>query len=106
MEAGSGSTGILEAGSGSPSEAGSSTAAWPTPTEATSTLGFGGGLAWAEETGLCEALINRFDAETFDYFGARLFSFVSCEEITDALLRGFATWSANHGRLNFFSATD
>ena len=46
--------------------------------------------------------MDRFDAETFDYFGNRLYSFVSCEEITDALLRGFSTWSANHGRISFF----
>ena len=64
-----------------------------------------GGLTWAIDPSLCAALMDRFDAETFDYFGVRLFSFVSCEEITDALIRGFSTWSANHGRLHFYSTT-
>ena len=57
-------------------------------------------LAWAQDAGLCAALKARFRAESFEYFGAPFFSFVNCEEITDALLRGFATWSANHGRLS------
>ena len=76
--------------------------AWPTPASSTSIVGLGGGLAWVESPALCAKLVDRFDAETFDYFGVRLFSFVGCEEITDALARGFSTWSANHGRVSFF----
>ena len=79
--------------------------AWAVPLNATSLDGLGGGLAWAEDVNLCSSLLDRFDAETFDYFGARWLSFINCEEITDALLRGFSTWSANHGRLTFFSVT-
>ena len=75
---------------------------WPHPLDITSITGLGGGLTWAEETGLCAALLDKFEAETFHYFGTPIYSFVSCEEITDALLRGFSTWSANHGRLQFF----
>ena len=78
------------------------TPVWPLPRDPTSTVGLGGGLAWAQDAALCTSLIDRFDAETFDYFGHRILSFVSCEEITDALLRGFSTWSANHARLSFF----
>ena len=81
----------------------SSAAAWPMPDNLTSIIGLGGGLTWAEDEALCESLKDRFDSETFDYFGVRVFSFVSCEEITDALLRGFSSWADNHGRLSFFS---
>ena len=80
-------------------------ASWPLPQDTTSTVGLGGGLAWTQDADLCAALLDRFDAETFDYFGHRFLSFVSCEEITDALLRGFSTWSANHARISFFAAT-
>lgn len=79
--------------------------AWAIPADLNSLDGLGGGLSWAEDESLCAALQARFDAETFDYFGARLFTFVTCEELTDALLRGFAMWSANHGRLAFFSVS-
>ena len=49
-----------------------------TPENLTSISALGGGLAWAEDAGPCAcAPLDRFDAETFDYFGARLFSFVS-----------------------------
>lgn len=75
---------------------------WPTPSDPVQLDGLGGGIAWAEDASLCASLLKRFDAETLEYFGMRIFSFVSCEEITDSLLRAFSTWSANHGRINFF----
>jgi hypothetical protein len=70
-----------------------------------SLAGLAGGLSWAEQPGLCNALKKRFKAETFEYFGFTIFSFVSCEEITDALQRGFSMWADNHAKLNFFSVT-
>ena len=79
---------------------------WPLPTASDSLAGFGGGLAWIESLGFCEALASNFGSEAVDYFGVQLFSFVSCEEIRDALVRGFATWASNHARLSFFAATD
>ena len=75
------------------------------PVDSSSLEGFGGSLTWAADDSLCTTLLSRFKAETFEYFGAPLFSFVSCEEITDALLRGFAMWSANHARLAFFTVS-
>ena len=78
---------------------------WPMPAESTSVVGLGGGLAWSIDPALCPSLVDRFGAENFDYFGVRIFSFVTCEEITDALLRGFSSWSANHGRVSFFDVS-
>ena len=75
---------------------GAAPAMWPTPSDPVQLDGLGGGIAWAEDASLCASLLKRFDAETLEYFGMRIFSFVSCEEITDSLLRAFSTWSANH----------
>ena len=81
-------------------------ARWAMPNRSTSLDGLGGGLAWAQEPELCASLLPRFESEAFVFFGYTFFSFVNCEEITSALLGGFAVWAANHAHLSFFAMSD
>ena len=70
----------------------STTALWPLPADSASTAGLSGSLSWGLHASACEHLLARFESESFLYFGVSFFSFVSCEELTDALLRAFSTW--------------
>ena len=75
---------------------------WSLPASPLTSDGLGGAITWSEDAALCDALRGRFESESFGYFGAELYSFVSCEEITDALVRNFALWEANHRLLSFY----
>jgi len=79
---------------------------WRSPTSTTNTTGLGSSLSWSIDARFCDAILPRFDVESYAYFGFTLLSFVSCEELTDAMLRAFATWSANHERVDFFLIGD
>jgi hypothetical protein len=79
---------------------------WRSPSSTTNTTGLGSSLSWSIDARFCDAILPRFDVESYAYFGYSLLSFVSCEELTDAMLRAFATWSANHERVDFFLIGD
>ena len=71
---------------------------WGLPADARSFDGLGGGIAWALDPSFCETMLPSFheDAPT-----TRFYRFVDCDEIKDAFVRAFSTWSANHHLINF-----
>ena len=71
---------------------------WALPADARSFEGLGGGIAWALDPLFCETMLPSFheDAPT-----TRFYRFVDCDEIKDAFVRAFSTWSANHHLINF-----
>ena len=69
---------------------------WDFPQDTKSDEGLGGGLQWAAQGAsgggieeFCEVLLPRFVAETMG-------GLVDCDAIYQAVVLGFATWSANH----------
>ena len=62
---------------------------WQFPQQSTALDGLGGGITWAVQGNFCEQLLPTFGSE-------RQFNLVDCEAIMDTIVRGFATWSANH----------
>ena len=74
---------------------------WDFPQDTKSDEGLGGGLQWAAQGAsgggieeFCELLLPRFVAETMG-------GLVDCDAIYQAVVLGFATWSANHRLINF-----
>ena len=74
---------------------------WDFPQDTKSDEGLGGGLQWAAQGAsgggieeFCELLLPRFVAETMG-------GLVDCDAIYQAVVLGFATWSANHRKINF-----
>ena len=79
---------------------------WPYPSGSLDSTGLGKGLAWTEDHLFCETMMRQFEAETVTYFGTLFFTFVTCDEITDTLVRAFSSWAANHRKLSFYHVAD
>lgn len=75
---------------------------WNVPASSTSDEGLGGGLSWVLEAGFCDRMRPRFpERQILGGVDIPGLDFVSCEDVHDALLRAFATWSANHKLITF-----
>lgn len=73
---------------------------WSLPPVRASAEGLGGGIAWAWDSSLCDALLPRFHE---DLLG---FRFVNCQTLQAAVHRGFASWADNHPTISFIDVTD
>lgn len=79
---------------------------WPYPSGSLDSTGLGKGLAWTEDYLFCDTMMRQFESETVTYFGTLFFTFVTCDEITDTLVRAFSVWAANHRKLSFYRVAD
>ena len=70
------------------------------PEDPTSHEGLGGGITWAWDPALCDALLPRFREDFF------FVPFVTCTMLKAAMNRGFASWSANSARISFVDVTE
>ncbi len=73
---------------------------WSLPEDAASSHGLGGGIAWAWDPALCDALLPNFHEDVF------AIPLVTCHSLRAAMHRGFASWSENHARFGFVDVTD
>jgi hypothetical protein len=72
---------------------------WSLPQDASSSAGLGGGITWAVDGKLCDALLPLFKE---DIIGIEL---VSCAVLKAVLHRAFSSWSDNHPLLSFVDVT-
>ena len=75
---------------------------WSVPESSGSGEGLGGGINYVIDPHFCTKMLSRF-AERDIFYGLELkwAQFVHCNDIQDAIRRGFATWSANHRLISF-----
>lgn len=73
---------------------------WTLPDDPTSHVGLGGGITWAWDPALCDALLPRFREDFF------FVPFVDCTMLKAAMNRGFHSWSANSARISFVDVTE
>ena len=76
---------------------------WNMPLSSSSSEGLGGGIGWVLSSSFCDEMIGRFPERDL-VMGLSIPSwlqFVHCSDLRDAILRGFATWSANHRLISF-----
>ena len=80
---------------------------WTVPEALGSREGLGGGLAWVIDESFCEQLLGGFpERSIIRGLAIPALEFVSCDDIKAAVLRGFATWTANHRLIRFSEITD
>ena len=76
---------------------------WSLPESASSSEALGGGLGYVVSTSFCDEMIARFPERDL-IRGLNLGSslqFVHCNDIVNAIQRGFATWTLNHRLISF-----
>ena len=73
---------------------------WTLPDDPLSEHGLGGGISFAWDDALCDALPSRFRERYV--FGRPL----SCDALQAALHRAFATWSSHHKYIHFIDVTE
>ena len=73
---------------------------WNMPEDPLSHVGLGGGITYAWDPNLCDALLPRFREDFF------FMPFVDCVMLKAAMARGFHSWSANNARISFVDVTD
>jgi hypothetical protein len=75
----------------------------PNPARAQDDTGLGGSIAYAMAPDWCANLLRLFREN--DQGRVKIFTFVSCSDIDDALSRAMSTWSSNHPYVNFYNVT-
>ena len=75
---------------------------WSMPADTGSSAGLAGGLAWVMDDAFCDNILGRFpERDLLSFVELPGLQFVSCDDVRDAILRGFATWTANHRLISF-----
>ena len=77
---------------------------WSVPASTSSAEGLGGGISWVLDDAFCSDMIGLFPERDILPLGLKLpsaFQFVHCNDLRDAVQRGFATWTANHHLVKF-----
>ena len=72
---------------------------WSQPSDPSSHRGLGGGITWAWDPNLCDALLPTFKEDFF------FVPFVTCPSLKSAMHRAFASWSDNSAALSFNDVT-
>ncbi|KAJ1640781.1 hypothetical protein T492DRAFT_1129452 [Pavlovales sp. CCMP2436] len=73
---------------------------WPSPADAASDEGLGGGLFYAIEETFCDSLLPTFVDDLLP--DARVL--VTCAQLKGAIASAFSTWGQNHKRIHFVDA--
>jgi hypothetical protein len=79
---------------------------WSMPANATDDSGLGGGIAFAIDPSFCSTVRPFFREDKQGDVAFKPFTWVTCEEINDALARAMSTWSANHPYIKWYNVTD